>query len=127
MFSGSVGNAMDCLLVHIFMAGRSACLPEVVTFEKARLLTSTDHRSAGFFLPPSDFDAIETVYCNACVEDSPSKILQHVLHVFGVHVQTWGTSVQRKIFIDFSMFVPNSKGICLCIYNSIKEFCFIVF
>lgn len=43
MFSGSVGNAVDCLVVHICMAGRSACLPEVVTFEKARLLISTDH------------------------------------------------------------------------------------
>lgn len=53
------------------------------------------------FLPSSDFDVIETVCSNACVEYSFFKIPQEVLCGFGVHVQTSSTNVQKKILIDF--------------------------
>ena len=96
------------------MAGRSVGLRGVVTFEKAKWLISTDHRSAGFFLPPSDFDAIENVYCNACIVGFLSKILQHVLHVSGLHVQTSATNVQRKIFIDFPHSFQTAKAVSVC-------------
>lgn len=100
---------MHCLVLHICVAGRSACLPEAVTFEKAGFLICTDQQRPGFFLSLNDFDAIEAVSCNACVEDSSSKILQCVFFSFGLHVPSLDPSTEKKIFID-----------CPCLFSTTK-------
>lgn len=93
---------------------------------KGELLISTDHESPDIFLSLNDFDTIEAVPCNACVEHSPSKILQSVFFSLGLHVQILDPSTEKKIFLDFLCLFLAAKAY-VSIYRSIKEFCFIIF
>lgn len=108
------------LFVSSHLYGREVCkFTWSSDLWKVRIAYFYCHESPGFFLSPTDFSAIEAVSCSACVEDSPSKILQRVFFSFVLHVQTSDPSIEKKIFVFFLCLFPTAKT-SFSIYSGIK-------